>query len=134
MKPLFLDTSYLIALLADDDAHHAKAVAAKRAGRSPLVTTEYVLIELGDSLNHPLSRGLAAEAIELLRRDRTVRVIPASTELLEEAIALYRNRMDKAWGLTDCCSFVVMQQEGLSEALTSDQHFQQAGFKAILRE
>jgi uncharacterized protein len=42
------------------------------------------------------------------------------------------SRRDKEWSLTDCISFVVMKERGLTEALTADHHFEQAGFKALL--
>jgi len=45
---------------------------------------------------------------------------------------LYQQRPDKEWGLTDCISFVVMQEQGISEAFTSDHHFTQAGFTILL--
>ena len=54
-------------------------------------------------------------------------------ELYRSAFDLFSQRTDKEWSLTDCISFVVMQQRGLTEALTSDGHFEQAGFKALLR-
>jgi predicted nucleic acid-binding protein len=46
---------------------------------------------------------------------------------------LYASRFDKAWSLTDCISFVVMEQQGIREALTGDHHFEQAGFVALLK-
>ena len=63
-----------------------------------------------------------------------MRVIAASTSLLDAGLRLFRERADKDWGLTDCISFVVMQSEGTLEALTSDRHFEQAGFVALLRK
>ena len=56
---------------------------------------------------------------------------PLTEPLLQEALALYRARPDKDWGLTDCVSFVLMQREGLTEALTADIHFRQLGFRKI---
>lgn len=50
------------------------------------------------------------------------------------AIELYSTRSDKEWDLIDCISFVVMQDHGITEALAADQHFVQAGFRALLRE
>jgi predicted nucleic acid-binding protein len=79
-------------------------------------------------------RGLAVELIALLRADANVQIIPASTALMDEGLALFRARSDKRWGLTDCMSFVTMQQNGVRDALTSDHHFEQAGFRALLRE
>lgn len=62
-----------------------------------------------------------------------VHVVPSSPELLQRGLALYASRHDKAWSLTDCLSFVVMQDQGLTEALTADEDFEQASFKALLR-
>ena len=56
-----------------------------------------------------------------------------TAELYQRAFALYCQRMDKEWGLTDCISFVVMRERGLTEALSADKHFEQAGFRALLR-
>ena len=62
-----------------------------------------------------------------------IRVVPASRPLFEEAIALYASRLDKNWSLTDCISFVVMRDEGITQALTGDHHFEQAGFEVLLK-
>ena len=56
----------------------------------------------------------------------------ATSELFERGLALYNARPDKEWSLTDCISFVVMADEGLTDALTGDRHFEQAGFTALL--
>jgi predicted nucleic acid-binding protein len=61
-------------------------------------------------------------------------IVPLSEDLYARAFRLYRERADKEWGLTDCVSFVVMQDRKISEALTTDEHFQQAGFCALLLE
>jgi len=63
-----------------------------------------------------------------------VEIVSLSSELLEEAFKLYKKRTDKGWGLTDCTSFIVMKRYGIIDALTTDEHFQQAGFRALLRE
>jgi predicted nucleic acid-binding protein len=44
----------------------------------------------------------------------------------------YAKRLDKDWSLTDCMSFVTMQECGISDALTADHDFEQAGFIALL--
>ena len=59
-------------------------------------------------------------------------VIPVSSDLLMRAKALFASRPDKAWSLTDCTSFIIMQEHRLTEALTTDHHFTQAGFHALL--
>ena len=60
-------------------------------------------------------------------------IVPASRQLLEDGMHLYRYRRDKDWPLTDCISFVLMEDEGIRDALTGDQHFEQAGFTALLK-
>jgi hypothetical protein len=65
--------------------------------------------------------------------DPDVQFIPCSDPLMEEGIQLYSQRHDKKWSLTDCISFVIMQHEGITEALTIDHHFEQAGFVALLK-
>jgi len=67
-----------------------------------------------------------------LRASPDVRIIGPSEELFSRGLELYRQRPDKEWSLTDCISFVVMRDEQLSEALTGDRHFEQAGFKSLL--
>lgn len=133
MTPVFLDTAYLVALLRRDDAHHAAAIALRPQFDGPLVTTEYVLVELLDSLANTATRASAAAAVGVVRSHPRVKLIAASASLFDEAVALYRSRPDKDWGLTDCISFTVMQREGLTDALTADRHFEQAGFRALLR-
>ena len=67
-----------------------------------------------------------------LRNDPTVKIVPSSNELFAAGVELYATRSDKEWSLTDCISFVVMEREGLTDALTGDRHFEQAGFKVLL--
>jgi len=74
------------------------------------------------------------QVIATLQASSLVEIIPASSRLFTAALELYRSRGDKDWGLTDCASFVVMSERGLSEALTTDDHFRQAGFRALLLE
>lgn len=72
--------------------------------------------------------------ITTLQTSPLVDIVPASSQLFTAAFELYRSRQDKDWGLTDCASFVVMNERGVSEALTTDAHFRQAGFRALLLE
>jgi hypothetical protein len=67
-----------------------------------------------------------------LRFNPFVSIIPPSQEVFDLGLDLYAQRPDKDWSLTDCISFIVMRQHGLTDALTGDRHFQQAGFKALL--
>jgi predicted nucleic acid-binding protein len=133
MKPTFVDTSFLLGLVLADDELHEAALRWRRAIGGPLLTTEYVLVEFADALSHEHLRGVALSTIALLRGDPDVRIIAASSGLLDRALELFGERMDKQWALTDCISFVVMEDEEATDALTADHHFEQASFVALLR-
>jgi predicted nucleic acid-binding protein len=98
------------------------------------VTTEFVLVVIADGLATVRFRVQAVQVIATLQASPLVAIIPASSQLFTAALELYRSRGDKDWGLTDCASFVVMNGRGLSEALTTDDHFRQAGFRVLLLE
>ena len=70
--------------------------------------------------------------LDVLLDDPTVTIIPASHDLFREGLFLYSRRRDKDWPLTDCISFVVMEDEEIHDALTGDHHFEQAGFRILL--
>jgi predicted nucleic acid-binding protein len=137
VSPIFLDTAYVNALVNTRDQWHGAAVRWERRlaeDRRRLLTTEFVLIEIADGLAVVRFRGHAARVIALLQQSPLVEIIPASSELFGGALALYQRRGDKDWGLTDCSSFVVMGARGHSAALTTDDHFRQAGFRSLLLE
>jgi predicted nucleic acid-binding protein len=133
MKPaIFIDTSYFLALVNGRDKYHqaAKAVAARV--RPPFITSEAVLFELGNALARPPHRALGIRALQEIRADAGIEIVPVGADLFTQTVAFYQARPDKAWGLTDCSSFVIMQQRGCFEVLTADKHFEQAGFKRLL--
>lgn len=132
MSALFADTFYFLALINDRDSRHAEAVRYDAAQVS-LVTTAWVLTEVGDALSAPENRGTFLRLLELLDESSDVRVIPPSNDLFERSVELFRQRSDKDWSLTDCISFVAMADEQINEALTGDRHFEQAGFRALLK-
>ena len=92
-----------------------------------------VLLEIGNALAKPRFRPAAVALLDTLFSDPLVEVVPLTTGLLRRGLELFGQRADKAWGLTDCVSFIVMQERGISQALTTDEHFEQAGFEALLR-
>lgn len=132
MKSVFADTFYFLALLNERDAAHKRAVAASRTVALALVTTEFVLLELADALCKPQQRDEVLALCHVVETDPAFRLVRATSELIQRGKKLYRDRADKEWPLTDCISFVVMQDQGLAEALTADHHFEQAGFKPLL--
>jgi hypothetical protein len=98
-----------------------------------LVTTRAVALEMGNALAKARYRPASVALLSSLDRDPDVEVVPCSEELYTRAFALYKARPDKEWGITDCISFLIMEDRGISEALTTDEHFEQAGFRALLR-
>jgi predicted nucleic acid-binding protein len=109
------------------------ATQIKLAGKR-IVTTHAVMLEIGNSLSKLRYRRAAVSLLYALEVDPWVTIVPFSEEFYARAFKLYRERMDKEWGLVDCMSFVVMSERGITDALTTDKHFQQAGFRALLRE
>ncbi len=99
-----------------------------------MITTRAVILEIGNALAKLRYRAAAIELLDSLEEDPNVKIIALSEELYNRAMELYNKRPDKEWGLTDCVSFVVMQDYGITEALTTDEHFKQAGFRALLIE
>jgi predicted nucleic acid-binding protein len=135
MDKVFLDAAYAIALSAPNDQHHelAEILAEQIETESTqLITTRAVVLEIGNALSKLRYRNAAIELLDSLEEDPNVEIIPISEELYNGAFQLYRERADKEWGLTDCISFVVMKDRGLMNALTTEEHFRQAGFNALL--
>jgi predicted nucleic acid-binding protein len=132
MSACFADTFYFIALVNRRDAAHQRVLEFAKSRRQ-LVTTGWVLAEVLDGLSEPLYRNRVVLMLDALARSPETLIIPASEELFTQGYTLYRRHEDKSWSLTDCISFVVMREQGLSDALTGDHHFEQAGFNALLK-
>jgi hypothetical protein len=130
----FLDTAYVLALLNPHDIHHeqAKALLPSMRDAREVWITEAVLVEIGNALAGS-NRSVAVAFINSCYVTPNVKLVSVDSALLHRAIDFYYARKDKEWGLTDCISFIVMEDHGLTEALTTDEHFQQAGFRALLR-
>jgi predicted nucleic acid-binding protein len=118
MRAVFADTSYYGALLSPKDALHEQAVRWMRTSNRPTLLTEFVLLELGNGFHLLKDRVFFLDFVEELRSDPDAMLIPASSDLLRAGLEFYGKRLDKEWSLTDCISFVVMQEHGLTEALT----------------
>ena len=129
---VFADTSFFQAWSTRSDQWHTSAT--QLAGRldAAIVTTDYILLELGALMSRGRARSMFVDFVANARTDVNVEIIPASSELLNSGFALFAARPDKEWSLTDCISFVVMRRRGIQEALTSDHHFEQAGFRVLL--
>ena len=135
MTEVFLDAAYAIALSASNDQYHQQALILAdklEASRVRLVTTRAVILEIGNALAKSRYRRAAISLLDALEQDPNVEIVPLSEALYAQAFRLYKDRTDKEWGLIDCISFIVMQERGLTQALTTDQHFRQAGFQILL--
>jgi len=130
----FVDTNYVLALVNPRDQYHQRARKfAKIFEGQTLLVTDAVLLEIGNGL----ARYFKQEAVEVLDdflESKDVELIRLTPELFAKAFDLYRSHLDKERGMIDCVSFVVMKDQGVTDALTFDKHFVQAGFHALLRD
>lgn len=134
MRKIFLDTGGVLATVNKRDALHKKAVELNEKLESEqvqFITTDYVLVEICNALSK--HKSLALKTLENFQTSEDIRIIKITDDVFDQAIAMYTKYSDKDWGLTDITSFLVMQQEKTREAFTGDHHFQQFGFKALLR-
>ncbi len=135
MRYIFADAVYWIAAANRKDQWHAKVIGVMRSlGQVTLVTTQEVLDEF---LTHysghgPTMRNYAARTVEKALANPQVRVRPQSDQSFRDGVAFYKARLDKAYSLTDCVSMLAMRHEGITEALTADDHFTQEGFIKLL--
>lgn len=133
---VFVDTSALLALVNSDDALHRAAIGMQDAldeAATPLVTSEWVLMEFLNHTSAPPRRRVGIQAIESLRELEHLTVHPVSSEAWSAAFDLYCRRPDQAWSLVDCTSILICEEHGIRRAFTHDRHFKQAGFEILLR-
>ena len=133
MNRVFVDTSFITALVNEQDEHHARAIElADLFDEFPVVTTDAVLLEIGNAL----ARGFRDQAREIIAdflSSEEVEIVHLNPDLFRRGFELYGARNDKSWGMVDCISFVVMSDHQLLDALTTDRNFAQAGFNALMR-
>lgn len=133
--PVLVDTSYFVALLNPRDANHGKSVALARrwSKRNPaLLTHDAVLIELANFFARSPLRGVVHSAIVALRANPGWLIDRVEPALLARAERRYGRYLDKEWSLTDCISMELMSDHGCNDAATTDKHFEQAGFRALM--
>ncbi len=128
---VFGDAFFYVALINRKDEHHERVMEWARGFTGEIVTTQWLLTEVADAFAESHIRRRLKAGFDEMARDRATRVIEVSPEYFARGLALYDARPDKEWSLTDCISIVVMGDEGLTEALTEDGHFEQAGFVAL---
>ena len=133
MTRFFADSYYFFAVLNPKDASHDRALEFATEHDEPIVTTAWVLTELADGLAATANRNAFSRLVARLQSDPENELVPPSEELMARGVGLYDARPDKQWSLTDCISFVVMQDRHITGALTADHHLEQAGFTALLK-
>lgn len=136
MKRLFADTAYWVAMFNKRDTLHdlAKTVSEQH-DNDLIVTTEMILTEFANFFSGYGSyfRKAAGEFIQEIQSDPNIEIELQTTSLFQRGLSEYTRHADKTWSLTDCASISVMKSRGLIEALTSDHHFEQAGFTILLK-
>src|SRR5271165_1239085 len=96
--------------------------------------SKFGLTEVGDAFSHPAARQKFVRLLQLLREQADVEIVPSTSDLFRRGEDLFSARPDKEWSLTDCISFVVMNERDINDALTNDHHFEQAGFRILLKD
>lgn len=132
MKRIFVDTFFYLAILNPKDRAHHRAMQVAASLDAQFFTTQWVLGEVGDAFCAPYERSRFLAFHHRLESNPDLEILAASAGQYASGLQLFERRPDKDWGLTDCISFAVMHEFGLTDALTGDQHFTQAGFRALL--
>ena len=135
MKRVFADTQFWVAIAHPDDpwADSAKAAHAKLGDDTCMVTTEEVLTEFLTSLcGTEYLRGVAVRMFHALQADSHIEMLPQSHDSFTRGVALYAQRLDKAYSLVDCISMETMRDCQLQDVLTHDHHFTHEGFRVLM--
>ncbi|MFT3882937.1 MAG: PIN domain-containing protein [Gemmatales bacterium] len=137
MFKYFVDTSGWGAWADSNDQYHSHAVEVFDRiwnDRATLITSSFVLLELTALFNHfRFTKNRQMEFFANLFLDASIEVLQIDHELEQRVWQLWRERHDKLWTVTDCSSFIIMQELGITEAVTADHHFAQAGFVCLIQ-
>jgi uncharacterized protein len=132
MKAVFTDTSYYLALINSLDQHHSAVCQWTSGFAGKSITSAWVIAELANAMSQTGNRPFFLSLLRDLQTDSRVTIVPPTKELFDRGLDLYSRRSDKDWSLTDCISFLVMEEYGIKEAATLDRHFTQAGFNILI--
>jgi predicted nucleic acid-binding protein len=133
-KRVFVDTSFIIAILNPKDQYNniAQKLVKDLFQDHDVWISEAVLFELGNAFSKT-NRDVVSRFISNLRRSPYVNIVWGNEALFQQALTLFTQHQDKNWSLTDCLSFIIMKENALTIAYSSDHHFEQAGFQYLLR-
>ncbi len=136
MKPVFVDTSALIAICNKRDAYHTQAIdimsGLRRSARA-LATTSAVLLEFGNAFSPVHLKHAAIKMIDAIQLSPKWKCATVDASLFAKGFHRFNHYRDKAWGLVDCISMIVADDLGVAEIFTTDHHFEQAGFSILLK-
>ena len=130
---ILIDTGYLIALIDPADELHGRALEWSRAASGPFIHHQFIVVELLNYFSASRLRLEAHRRLAAVWNHPQIEYVPVDPALHDAAVDLHRKRPDKAWSLTDCVSFIIMTNRTMTQALTYDHHFQQAGFQPLMR-
>ena len=128
---VFADTHFYVALLSRRDKHHSSATSWATQARSRIVTTEFVLLETANFCRSARDRERFSSFASALETNPLTTIVACDSTWFHRGLERFAARPDKEWSLTDCISFEVMEERGITEALTEDHHFEQAGFTLL---
>ncbi len=130
-KSIFIDSGAFLALEDESDEHHEEAIRFRDLellpGNYEFITTSYILDETLTLIRRRLGIPASIDLSKKMRKSRIVKVLSVSKEVEEKAHDLFEKYDDKSFSFTDCISFVIMQDLGIQEAFTFDEHFVQIG-------
>jgi predicted nucleic acid-binding protein len=132
MTAIFADASFYIACVNPRDELHSQAKELAKDCSDDVITSEFVLLEVGNWLSRAGDKPAFLGLMNYLREDQQTQILPVSTELFRHGFSLFAQRLDKDWSLTDCISLHIKKEKRLTVALTSDHHFKQAGYRILL--
>lgn len=129
---MLLDTSGLLCLLHRSEPFHDLArvvfAAAQRRLAHSYILAEFVALAIARRIPHET----ALVFLDDLVSSPNVETVWADESLHREAMSLLHTRLDKSYSLCDAVSFILMRQRRVGDALTTDRHFEQEGFRRLL--
>jgi hypothetical protein len=135
MRRVFVDTSAFIALLDPRDDCHDQAVQVEHSlsiQAARLVTTNFVLDETYTGLRSKIQHSAILRFRDSVRQSRQLSVVRITEAIEDQAWEIFARYDDKDFSFTDCTSFAVMRQLGITTAFAFDEHFEQFGFIQVL--
>jgi len=130
---MLIDTSGFYCYLDADQPSHADAVT-RLNGAAARLTHSYVLAELiALCQSRRFNRSTALRFVADVADGGDFEVVWVDERLHRAGMTLLQSQTDKTYSLCDAISFILMRDRGVADALTTDHHFEQAGFIRLLK-